>query len=554
MSRVTKAILKDGYSAMLQETVYQLSKKEVSPNYILEKLRMDLEKLMGKTVYDFFFDSRLTDQTYFTNLAALMDMVQRIKQHESDTYRNMMGQKTVVEHNHVTRILDRHDVPYKIEGSTITIADEPPVPIPSLSFAVKINEKIPNKLVEISKSTQNEEKRQPYLLKAKKIFNPMIEDELPPVNHLDAYESVVIGIKEPYKNNPMNYRNLINKDQITDLNEYIHSILPAARESNPDYLYAIGHQHAHFYDKKRYLYDRFIQILANSKFDPYRDKIKIVSYDEENRRRFKKAGYPVLSGYSTMLNSNDVIFISPDICDAGWAGEYDNDKIPKMFRRLNRFLNEVEKFKTSCEMVYYPYYPTWNSKEGKFDVVNFTPLTLHRPFVLVGPGLDWKLQRSYVMTTVKLSYYRTWLMYTGEPYDYLKTMTGYNEEEDSDLKSMAIIVKKINELVIEGTGYLMKGGDRILLPKEDLIANGLTVVKGREEDYIKMLSPITSSKIKLVSRRGGECFIKNNSKESTVTRIKAESSLLFLSRYNDKLNRLLDKAGMRFQNQYDEEE
>jgi hypothetical protein len=93
MSRVTKAILKDGYSAMLQETVYQLSKKEVSPNYILEKLRMDLEKLMGKTVYDFFFDSRLTDQTYFTNLAALMDMVQRIKQHESDTYRNMMGQK-----------------------------------------------------------------------------------------------------------------------------------------------------------------------------------------------------------------------------------------------------------------------------------------------------------------------------------------------------------------------------------------------------------------------------------------------------------------------------
>jgi len=472
----------------------------------------------------------------------MMDIIQRIKQYESEVYRTAMMPKTTVEYAHVSKILDRHDVSFVIEDDQITVNGNETASLSSVKMAQLLSKVVPSKQIEISVDVKNEERRQPFLLKLKQKYNPMIESDLPNVSSTNAYADVSIVIKEPFNNQPMNYKNPVAENEVTDLNTYVQHDLPATRDANPDYLYAVGHRNAHYYDRKRFLFDRAEQIILNPKVQAMKEHLKIVSYDEENRRRLKSKGYPVLSGYSKLLKSDDVVFIMPDICDAGWSGEYESETMTKEFRKLNRFLSEVDKFKTTCELVMHPYYPYWSSQTGEFDRVDFVPLVFHRPFVMLCPFAEMKKTSIYFRTTLKLSYYRTWLMYTGGCYDY--TLINSDIVKDKDFLAMKGYFEKINELIIVGEGYIMKGGERLVLPKVDIVPTGVTTLTGKVQDYLKVLTPIVTSNIKIVSVINGEKAVKNIKGEYCVTRIKAEANLIRLARYNVKLNRLRNRCGL----------
>jgi len=279
-----------------------------------------------------------------------------------------------------------------------------------------------------------------------------------------------------------------------DMNKYIQIDFPKTRSVNPDYLYAIGHRWAHFYSRSNYLHDRFMYLLENMVEDA-KSKIIISCYTDFIATKLHDSGYKVTRGYNSGLDPDRSYWIHPDITDYGFENYGTISGIPDYMVTLNKHMSEVTNFLNLTNNVCYPYYLTWLG--GGFDKFNFKPLSFHRPFAMIcGDKQPLGTQKAYWFTTLHLSTYRTYLLYTGKQYD-VQAIYGH-----FFLNKVSKWFDIINEMKIVGTGhkgYMMYRG---VMPEFDMIKEKREQLFGQESDYYKVIAPLLTPDVTISDYKG----------------------------------------------------
>jgi hypothetical protein len=517
----------DQFSMIRDKLVNDLSNKTLNQEYVFSKMEKTMEEFLPKGFVDFFLKPIMSVDVFKAQIVALMDLLLKMKHYQSELSFNIKKGSTMVSYQHVSSMLTRYDVKHEIKDNTIVLDEKDDSKniylVERGEISKKLNELIPEKIVKVSSSVRIEEKRQVYLVKEKDVYNPFLEKgaQLQPFKDVDDLKDIKIPFNQDI--DKLDFMFPVTSDVITDANYLVQHVLPKTRNPNPDYLYAVGHDHAHFYPRRDYLHDRFMQIVEANVKDKDKNDVVIITYSDYAYQKLFNSGYKVLRGYDSMLDPDLMVFIHPDINDSPVEEIYSETGLPGFMNILNKHMGEVKKFQLLCRYVAYPYYPYM--KGGRFDKDNLVPITFHRPYCMVIPelGIGPKYHQHYFDVTLKLSFYRTYLMYTGENYNM-------GDLYDVDLTVFAPYFKKINELVIKGNGYvghIMTRENLVLTAKVD---KDEELLFGTVDDYVKVVSPIINKSMRIVSSKGRR-VLKKFSKKPIVLRTNMKPALIDFHRY-----------------------
>lgn len=527
--------LEIGYEAIRQDLMLELSLKQ-NYTYVMEGALTKIKEIMPLNIFNFFYQSKMELHEFMTEFVAFSDLILRLKKYHKEANDCFRASTTSVNYNQIGPLLERYDYAYQINDGFLSVKGRTPVEIASEDIVREVEEVCQDKKIIISFSTKNEEKKQPYVMKEKQVFNTMLTADLEPVLAPNDYEKVEIPIKPHLIEDPFDYTKLSLSNKCDDPNYLVQSVLPDMRKANPDYLYAIGHKDAHYYPREAFLFDRFVAIFQSTFFQDKKDRLRILAYEEYNRRKLKQKGFIVYSGFKDIQNKNDIIVIYPDICDQKFEGLYEDSMVPAYMETINRFMSEVNKIKTICPTVYYPFYPTMIRDD--LNVTEYAPLTYHRPFVMVVNGITQpkSFRQAYFWTTVRLSYYRTYLASTGEKYD-----SDFSKNSHNCIIKMLPFFKTLNDMTISSSGYVMRSPERELLPvKEVFEAKEIVPLYGNENEYLKYIAPVLNGQLEGYSNSYDKTLIKNTGGKIEVA-YKTNPDLLKLAKYLRYIERELNR-------------
>jgi len=178
---------------------------------------------------------------------------------------------------------------------------------------------------------------------------------------------------------------------VTNMNIYLHSILPSARNADPDYMYGFPHPASHYISREAYLHGRFVDFLEIVTVQLKLEFIVIVD-DSYFKNELEECGIMCSTYDSYNYPDNYTVIVHPSMIQQGkirYSGEGDQ---VALFKRLNNIDDKIEFLQSQGYQVFYPYYPeiirvqhedkyhyTWKEPFQGF------PLCNHRPFYMKAP-------------------------------------------------------------------------------------------------------------------------------------------------------------------------
>jgi len=525
---MSTTVINNTFLRLRDEIIDNLSFKEINTKDIYDSMLSSLKQEVPESVLDFFLKSDLNMIDFKKQLAALMDIVIKLK-HFDNTRRFVISRVAEEQSRYqdLSAILSRYNIPFEIVNGFVRVIRNGDTLEANLREEGSLNKLldvvVPDKVVLVSPTIRLEEKMQPLLIRDNDIANPLLsfdrEFEDLKFDQLDNYEYKVEEL-DPFCFNDVGLK--FNMKYL-DMNKFIQIDFPKTRSSNPDYLYAIGHEWAHFYTRNNYLHDRFMYILEHLVEDA-KSKVVISCYTDFIATKLHDSGYKVTRGYNSSLDPDREYWIHPDITDYGFENYGTIPGIPDYMVTLNKHMSEVAHFTNMTNSVCYPYYLTWLG--NSFDKSNFKPLAFHRPFVMIcGDKTNLPTQKIYWFTTLHLSAYRTYLLYTGESYD-VEAIRSHPV-----LKNVTKWFDILNEMKIVGIGhkgYLMY---RETMPEFDMIKEKREQLFGSESDYYKVIAPLLTPNVAISNYKGRRVV---NKKGDNLIEIRTKMKPVIL-RYNKYL-------------------